>query len=373
MNNLAALIAALITQGALNRVANIPGLQLGVPGRQYLGATLLPIRQVPENYVRADNITYRTMLANTGTRYSPVTLRGGAMVGSVGIELGEIDTGSDFTSVEYDALLRLLAANNTMEGTAAVLDWVTRTLALPIQERIEKQRWEAIDDALVIREGDNGYREEVPYPNPTGHRITVESGTTGTPDGWYDPTHDPLEDVDALISLLADKGYAAGRIITSRTLLNVLLRHPRIRGELGGLTVQGGNVVAQSGRVTQDALNAYFAANGWPAVEVYDLTARRSDGTTVRFKRETAFTVIAQTARAAQVDLPDEVRVLNDTLGYAAVGRAAGQAAPGIVVRAEVKENKPPRIEGEAWATAAPIILDPEAIACLTVPAPTAE
>jgi len=370
--NLAALIAQLIAQGALNGVANVPGLQLGTPGRRYLGATLLPIREVAENYVRADNVSYRTMLANTGTRYSPVTLRGGAMVGSIGIELGEIDTGSEFTSAEYDALLRILQTNNTMEGTAQVLDWVTRTLALPIQERIEKQRWEAIDDAQVIREGDNGYSETVAYPNPAGHRVTVASGSNAAPTGWYDADHDPISDVDALMTTLADKGYTAGRIITSRKLLNVLLRHAKVRAELGGLTVSGGNVVAQQGRVTQDALNAYFAANGWPAVEVYDLTARKSDGTTVRFKRDTAFTIVAQTARTAQVDLPDEIRVLNDTLGYAAVGRAAGQSTPGIVVRAEVKENKPPRIEGEAWATAAPVILDPEAVAVLNVPDKTA-
>lgn len=367
--NLATLVAQLIAQGALNQVANIPGLQLGVPGRQYLGATVLPTRNVPENYVRADDIRYRTMLANTGTRYSPVTLRGGAMVGSLGIELGELDTGSEFTSVEYDALLRLLAQGGSMEGTAQVLDWVTRTLALPIQERIEKQRWEAIDDAQVVREGDNGYAETVGYPNPSGHRVTIASGSTASPTGWYDDTHDPLDDVDAQIQLLSTKGYLPGRIITSRKLVNVLLRHPKIRTYTAGLAVaNNGSIVSNPGRVTLGALNGYFAENGWPAIEVYDLTARKSDGTTVRFKRDTAFTILAQTGRPARVDLPDDIRLLPDTLGYAAIGRAAGQATPGIVVRAEVKDNKPPRIEGEAWATAAPIILDPEAITVLNVP-----
>lgn len=368
--NLATLIAQLIAQGALNQVANIPGLQLGVPGREYLGATILPNRTVPENYVRADDVRYRTLLANTGTRYSPVTLRNNVMVGSLGIELGELDTGSEFTSVDYDALLRLLQQNNTLEGTASVLDWATRTLSLPIQERLEKQRWEALDDAQIVREGDNGYSETVPYPNPDGHRITVASGSTATPGGWYDPNHDPLNDIDTQIQLLANKGYVAGRIITSRSRLTLLLRHSLVKAQIvGGLSVStGGTVVNNAGRLTIAALNEYFVSNGWPPIEVYDLTARKSDGSTVRFKRESAFTILAQTGRTAQVDLPDEIRILPDTLGYTAIGRAAGEATPGIVVHAEVKIDKPPRIEGQAWGTGAPIVLDPEAVAVVNVP-----
>lgn len=367
--NLAALIAQLIANGALNGVANIPGLQLGVPGRNYLGATLLPNRIVPENTVRVDNVSYRTLLANTGTRYSPVTLRKGAMVGSLSIELGELDTGDEFTSADYDALVRLLQANDTLQGTAAVLDWVTRTLALPIQERLEKQRWEAIDDAQVVREGDNGYSENVAYPNPAGHRVTVASGTNAAMTGWYDPAHDPLEDLDAVVQLLANKGYTAGRIITSRKLRGVLLRHPKVRSAVSGLAVaSNGTITANSARVTAGALDDYMAENGWPRIEVYDLTARKSDQSTVRFKRDTAFTVVAQTARTAQVDLPDEIRILPDTLGYTAIGRAAGQQSSGVVIRSEVKDDKPPRIEGQAWATGAPIILDPESIAVLNIP-----
>lgn len=343
------LIEQLTAAGAFNRAANLPGLTLGLAGRQYLGATLLPVRTVPNNTFRDSSIAYRTVMANTGTRYSPVVLEKGAMVGSMLVELGELDIGSTFTAEEYDALVQMLGAGRSMEAQAEVLNWAARTLALPIQERLEKQRWEALDDARVVRIGANGYEEIVEYPNPAGHRIDAGSLT--------DPDVDPIEAMLAQQQLLASKGYRVSRAITSQRVAGLIARHPKVRSAIGGI----GNTTPV--RVTREIVNGYLQDNGLPVLETYDLSTRNRDGSTVRFKRENALTLVAETGRDASVDLPDGIQTFTNTLGYAAIGRAAGQPAPGIVTQVEYLNKKPVGLYGESYATGGVVVADPEAVA----------
>lgn len=351
MSDIVTLVKTLTDSAQFTNAARLPGLSIGVPGRRYIGAEILPIRTVEENAFRDTGITYRTVMANTGTRYSPVVIEKGAAVGSMLVELGELDIGSTFTAAEYDALVKLLGAGGDLAATAELLNWTTRTLALPIQERIEKQRWEALDDAQVIRNGANGYTETIAYPNPAGHRIAGGNLT--------DAAVDPIEVMLTQQQLLAGKGYALSRIVTSSRVAGLIARHPKVRAAIGG---EGSTVPV---RVTRERVNEYLQDNALPALEVYDLTARNRDGSTVRFKRENAMTMLADTGRSAQVDLPDELRILPSTLGYAAVGRAAGQPAPGVIVQVEAQTKKPIGLYGEAYATAAPVVTDPEAVAVI--------
>lgn len=357
MADLPSLIRRLQSEGAFTNAARLPGLTIGLAGRRYLGAEILPVRLVTDNIFYERGISYRTVLANTGTRYSPVTLERNVAVGSMLVELGEIDAGDEFTAADYDALVDLLGTRGELEATAQALDWSTRTLALPIQERLEKQRWEALDDAQVVRKGNNGYLENVAYPNPSGHRVTSSALT--------DNAVDPIEALLVQQQLLASKGYTAGRIITSTRVASLIARHPLTRSAIGG----AGNTTPV--RVTRDVLNGYLNEFGLPGIETYDLTARNADGTTVRFKRENALTIVAATGRTATLDLPDGPLVLPDTLGYTAIGRAAGQPASGIVVNVEPKSDKPVRLQGEAYATAGVVNTDPESVAVVnfTLPA----
>ena len=343
------LIAQLTADGAFNRTVNLPGLTLGLPGRRYLGATLLPARVVPANAFRDNSISYRTVMANTGTRYSPVVLEKGAMVGSMLVELGELDIGSTFTAEDYDALVQMVGAGRSMDAQAEVLNWTARTLALPIQERLEKQRWEALDDARVVRAGANGYEEVVEYPNPEGHRIAGGNLTSATVD--------PIEVMLGQQQLLAGKGYRVTRIITSQRVAGLIARNKNVLAAIGG---EGRTTPV---RITREILNGYLQDNGLPAIETYDLSARNRDGSTVRFKRENALTMVSETGRDATVDLPDGIQTFSDTLGYAAIGRAAGQPTPGIVTQVEYQNKKPVGLYGESYATGGVVIADPEAVA----------
>ncbi len=346
-----ALTAKLTADGKFTQAARLPGLTIGLAGRRYLGATILPVRVVEENIFRDTSIAYRTAMANTGTRYSPTVIEEGATVGSMLVELGEIDRASEFKASDYDALVKLLGRSGDMAATAELLQWSTKSLALPVQERLEKQRWEAIDDARVVRQGANGYLENVDYPNPAGHRIAGGNLT--------DANLDPIEVMLTQQQLLAGKGYTVGRIVTSNRVAGLIARHPKVRAAIGG---EGATVPV---RVTREIVNGYLQDNGMPALEIYDLTARNPDGTTVRFKRENAMTFLAQTGRTAQVDLPDELRLLTDTLGYAAIGRAAGQQDSGVVVKVKYQDEKPVGLRGETYATAGVVVSDPEAIAVI--------
>ncbi|WP_034335101.1 major capsid protein [Deinococcus misasensis] len=372
MNGIAALVATMIARGFLGEIANNARAQFGVQGRQYLGATLLPERLVPENMYTETDISYRTMLANAGTRYSPAVKKGSAMVGDMKVELGNIDVASEFTAEVYDALQKILGRNEEMEALASVTGWLDNQINLALRELMEKHRWEALADAQVLRKGANGYEELVTYSNPAGHRVTIDSGSMASPEGWYDPDHNPLEDIDAQVSLLSSKGFTADRIITSRSRAMLAARHPKTRAAMGRFTIDNtGNLQSQGAFASITSLSAFLVAEGLPPIQTYDLMARTENGT-IRFLDETKVIIASATGRDQTIDLGDEAMLLQNTLGYTAVGRAAGQATPGIVIRMEHFENKPPRIEGEGWATTLPVVQEPEAIAVLTVPNRTA-
>lgn len=339
---------------------------------RYIGATLLPEQTVEANKYREEAIRYRTVIANSGTRYSPTQMKGGNIVGSMDVELGESDIARELSGREYDALLRYLGNGASMEAMASILRWSDSMLLRALLDYNELQRWQAIVAGSVTRVGSNAYTETVTYANPSNHRSQVSGGTTGSPTGWYDPTHDPFDDIFTKADLLMSKGYTVNRIVTSRKLVSVLSRHPLVRARVGIVTVNAsGQIQGAAGRATLDAINGALMADGLPPVEVYERQYRTETGTG-RFLPDTAFVMLGTTGRNDTVDLGDsEPLMVRETLGYVAIGRPAGQAAPGRVMRVEAFENKPPRVEGEAWQTSLPVITEPEAIGVLTVTAPS--
>jgi hypothetical protein len=86
-----------------------------------------------------------------------------------------------------------------------------------------------------------------------------------------------------------------------------------------------------------------------------------------RFLADTVYVMVATTGRDENIDMGDNrIETINDTLGYAGVGRAAGQAQPGRKIRAAARDDKPPRVETEGWQTALPVMTEPEAVVVIT-------
>jgi hypothetical protein len=363
--DLKALIEKMVRDRQFRTITGNPLAQFGRRGRNYLGATLLPERNVPDNEYMEDGIRYRTVIANSGDRYSPVQLKEGILYGSMRVSLGHSDIGSQISAAHYDALLRIIANagnNPSMEAVSRILRWADTTLNLPLIELNEKQRWDAIVSASVVRTGDNGYTETVSYPNPSGHRVAAGGD-------WDSDAYDPYDDIIAGAELLASKGYTVNRIIASRSVISELGMNTKIQTRVGRLSIIGGTVVGLPGRASIAQINALFSEDGLPPIEEYNLQYRTQNGSGYFLPRN-VLVMVATTGIDEDIDFGDseEIPPVRDTLGYMGIGRAAGQTEPGRVIPPPrvITDSKPPRIEGEGWQTALPIITEPEAIYVIT-------
>lgn len=352
------LIYQLTVDGAIDGIARNQTAQFGTSARPYLGATILPERTVPQNAYREDSISYRTIVANAATRYSPVQKKGGAMIGSFLVELGEQDIGSEFTSRDYDALLGYLRNGATMEAMASIINFLDITVNRALLELNEKDRWAAIVNAEVTRTGDNKYSETVAYSNPAGHRASAAAA-------WSTDSTDIMEEIFSYVDMLAAKGYTVSRIISSRNVVSIMAGNDTIKTRAGRVYVSAGTITSASGRATAGVINQIFSEDGLPPIELYDLQYRTASGT-ARFIPNDCMIFLCTTGRDEALDLGDEIEIIPDTLGYHAIGRPAGSSTPGRVLRAEAFSNKPPRIEAEGWQTSLPVITEPEAIAVIT-------
>lgn len=359
MADLYTLINDMRRDGTLAAIARNGAAQFGRTGRSYVGATLLPERTVEDNAYREESVRYRTIMANDGTRYSPTQKKDGDIIGSFLVELGESDIAREFTSRHYDALIRYLNSNASMEAVATLTQWLDTTVNLALVEHNEKQRWQAIVSAAVTRVGDNEYAETVSYSNPSGHRVAQTAP-------WGTDTTDIFADIFTMADLLASKGYTVNRMITSRTVLAIMAGNNTVKTRTGIAVVNtSGQITSAAGRATMDAINGILQSDGLPPIELYDLQYRTQTGTAYFLPRD-VFVLVGTTGQDETIDLGDSERFLENTLGYTAIGRAAGQSAPGRVVRMEAKEDKPPRIEAEGWQTSLPVILHPEAIGVIS-------
>jgi hypothetical protein len=360
MADIYSLITDMRAEGEFERIATNPAAQLGTPSREYLGTRLLPEMMVEENMFEEDAVRYRTVIANDGTRYSPAQKKGSALVGTFDVKLANQDIALELTGREYDILIRLLNRNASVDAMAQIAGFVDRA-NLGLVEKSELQRWQAIVDASVPLSGDNAYSETVTYSNPSGHRAAAG-------DSWTDDTYDPFTDILAMANLLRGKGFNVARIITSTPVLTILANNAKVQARTGVTVVNvGGSLQVANQVASQAAISGVLQADGLPAIETYDLQYMTQSGSGYFLKRD-VFVMLATTGRDAQIDLADLAPVvpLTNTRGYTAIGRGVGQAAPGRVLRVEAFNNKPPRVEVEAWQTSLPVILEPEAIAVIT-------
>lgn len=359
MNDLHTLLHDAAVAGYWDSVMRNPASQFGPKGRRYLGATILPERMVDDVAYREEYIRFRAVIANAGTRYGPVQLKGADLLGSFMVELGHSDIGREFTSRDYDTLRRYLDTKQSMEALTMLLRWVDTSAVVPLLEHNEKNRWEAIVDSKVTLTGDNAYTEDVAYYNPAGHRAAAAGD-------WSIDTNDPMVDIFAMINLLSSKGFTANRIVTSRKVMTIMAKNALMKQYAGSATLDAaGNLVVRGNYVTLTGLNGVMNAMGLPPIEIYDLQYRTQDSTGY-FLKQDVFVILCTTGQDETIDMGDSEYVLNDTFGYTAVGPAAGQNAPGRVLLVEAFDNKPPRVQAEGWQASLPVITEPEAIAVIT-------
>lgn len=367
MADLNTLIRNMQADGTITTIARNPLAQFGPPNRQYMGATFLPERNVALNAYREQMIRYRTLIANSGTRYSPAQLKDdSSIVGSMLVELGNQDIARQFTGEDYDAFLELLNSRPTMDAVASLIQWLDVTVLRAILDLNEKMRWAALLAASVVMTGDNGYTETVSYPNPTDHRKAQAAQ-------WSNDANDPYaDDILVRVQLLADKGYTVNRMVTSRKVATILARNAKVAARVGGrITVSTTGTMSSQPRplISLADLNSVFNADGLPNLEINDQQYFDYTGAH-RFFDEATFFIAATTGQdQAVADInyydSDTLPLVENILGYFAVGRAVGQASSGRVIRLAAFDDKPPRINAEGWQTGLPVIMEPEAIATI--------
>lgn len=365
------LIEDMVRGGAFTQVMGNPLAQFGNPQAPFKLAELLPEKPVEQNEFTEEGIRYRTVIANAGTRYSPVQIKGGVIAGSMRVTLGNSDIGSHFTGADYDALIRAMERfTGTVSGTGvrrptmeqmatSMLDWAENTLNQPLLFHNELQRSQALFDAQVILTGDDGYREVVNLPNPSGARAAAGGD-------WVDDTYDPWSDIITQANYLRNKGFAVSRILTSNEVLTTLSLNDKVKARAGILSIIGGTVTGLPGAVSRARLNEMIQADGLPPFESYDRKYFTQTGTGDITPR-TSMLFVGLTGRDQRIERGDlEPIVKSNTLGYTAVGRPAGQSGPGRVVKVNPKmDSKPPHVAGESWQTSFAVVTDPEAVATI--------
>lgn len=348
------LIQQMQDQGIIRLVATNPLAQFGPGNRRYVGAELLPERPVdvrPGESYRETQIRYRTIFAVPQSRYSPPVKVGGDIKGDFLVELGTSGLKRELTSRDFDAINRLVQAGNDLQAMAQLTQWLDTTIVRAHAELVELQRWQALVDGQVIRQGITGYSETVTYPNPAGHRVNA-GGV------WGNDAYDPFDDIYAMVDLLTSKGYTVGRIITSRKVVSIMAGNTKVQSRVGAYRLG----VATTMRASLAAINAALNADGLPPIETYDLQTRTETGTQ-RFLADNAMVFAAATGRDETVDLGDSQQplILPDTLGYSALGIVSGQSTPGRYINQRYNPDYPPSLVAEGVQETLPVILEPEA------------
>lgn len=359
--NIEQLISQLYTDGSIKRLTGNVLAQFGTKQSELLGATLLPDQTVEENAFTEDGIAMRTIVALDGARYSPVQKRGKALATSMKVQLGDSDVGSDLTASVYDQVIRSLANGKDMEAAAKVIRWADKQLMQALIQLSERHRWQALLNAQIERRGDNNYVELVSYPNPAGHRVT-------SPLPLADASQDPLELIFDMADFLFKKGYNLRMVAGNRTTLTRIAQHPKVAIRTSAIQVADGGTLAQvaAGRMTREKLNALVSEDKIPAFTEYN-GQYFDDLGQYPYIPDNKLVFIGETDREASIEIAENRSyILNGTLGYYAIGRATGQPDAGRVLKLFPKEDRPARIDGEAYQTTLPVILDPEAVGVIT-------
>lgn len=376
------LIRLIIANGELERFRrSATPAQFGLGNEVYLGATILPEREVEGNIVEDENIRYRSVIANDAARYSPVQLKeGAALFGSMLAKLAESDIGKEFTAQQYDQLRRLLLGGGTFEqASRRFLGWFDREVFQALLRLDEKRRWQAIENAAVDRRGDNSYQETVAYPDPAGHRSAVLVDWDAVDVNGIS-INDPMDDIFAVMELAQSKGVRIARVImsgaTQLRLVSNTKFQDRARYGAAGYVPPNDSIIRGFPAIGDVA--TVFQRNGLPAPEIYDGTYEDFDeaGNTVRNRYLGEHKIVF----VGTSDLQEEVAPLagdtffvGNTLGYTAIGTPQGEDDSGRVIKLKAfTDDKPYRIETKGWETSLPILEQPERLFCLDSEAPAA-
>jgi hypothetical protein len=364
--DLQGLIAHLLEQREFQTLANNLLAQWG-PGGVLIGPNYLPPRFLEDPEGTITDVRIRTVAAKDGSRYSPAQKVGtGQLFGAIRYRLGNSDLLVEITGADYDALVKWLNQNLSMQAAARLLGLFNTKLVQALVEHDELKIWEAIQFNTVTLRGDNGFFSYEEGPDLTDHFVDLSA------EPWTDPDVDPwvaiFEQVDKLVDLGFDRGGI--RFVSTNRVMNALRRNPFTKDRAGRSVIttnESGqvNAVRLTGTLSLTDTSGIFESEGLQAPVVYDRRIVTETGE-VRAYAEGHMSLIASTGMSEEVrfnqDNPEDVRVVNDVLGFLGISRPNGNPTPmrETFVRAYT-EQKDKRVEAEGDQTTGPVILMPQA------------
>ena len=372
-------IDSFIKGGYIRLIATDPRIQVGTQRRPLLFARYLPVIQQDTNTLVDEILRFGEIIADDGSPLSPPQIKRPPAAGlPMTTRLGHVDIAIQMTGEDMKKLGNLLNRNDRAAAQAFVARWLTSNVRLAIESKAELQRSQAIANASVAVVNKDGDTLTINIPNPAGHRVTVPSGTVAAPTGFYGADFDPF--VDSILPMkrmLAGKGFEVVAIIYSSRIEGAMMANPTVIRRMGG----GGVVVTSTGQIqsvigsaTEAGLAALFRANGLPVPQVYDRTYGTQLGS-YRYLDDSKMIFICATGQDQEIEFMTEQGIrrelLGDTLGYYGEGISDGQLTPGMVITLKTSDVKPVGVYCEGYREGFPVIKVPEAIAVITVPAPT--
>ncbi|PPA70042.1 major capsid protein [Jeotgalibacillus proteolyticus] len=131
-------------------------------------------------------------------------------------------------------------------------------LVAGVKSRVEQMRMEALASGTVTL-AENGLSAVIDYGVPAGNKEAL-AGTSA----WTDSSSDPIADLERWAAVI---NGSATRALTSKSVLNTLLRHPKVVAAIFG---------SGSGRIpTRADFNAFLSQQELPQVAVYDQVFRK--------------------------------------------------------------------------------------------------
>jgi hypothetical protein len=237
-------------------------------------------------------------------------------------------------------------------------NWLNQMVVMALVQLQERHRWQCLLDRVVRLRGDNGLREDVAYTDVPGHRVTAATD-------WTLDTEDPWIEIFDHVNFLRAKGLIVTDITTSTAVMETLRMNPATAKRAGRVILfnqTSGESYANT--VDMDDVQGIFAANQLPVPQVHDAHYFDADGTTRRFFDEGSMHFRCRTGNDRDVFLPDDPtqrRMLEDTLGYYAIGRPANRSTSGRAVDFTFTTGKSASIAAEAWQTGLPVLENAEA------------
>lgn len=360
MADLITILRDMDANGAFSTIARNPLAQFGTPVRRYVFSEILPEKLVRQNAFRESLVRYRTRPAQDLPRFSPPIKKAGlGLVGEQLVMLGTQGVAYEIAGEDFDNLVATAAEGDDATARQMINQFIDLNVKRALVEKHEIQRAQALINAQVVRSGDNGFGETIDLPNPAGHRVAAGGD-------WTSDVYDPMDDIIAMHQLLASKGYQTSRILTTTQVVSTLARNAKISSRTGTLQVVGGSLVAAGGFATVNSINQMLQSNGLPVIETYDAVYRNNAGDIVPFMPAGTMLFVAQGGQNEQTfEFEGETRIVPNPLGYTALGRVAGQSAPGPIINVAFNGSYPPSVQAEGISESLPVVLEPEAVAVI--------